>query len=106
MIAPSSTRLRLSASALLLIGGALWMAPHGDLFHPAQLLPFWGAAAVMGLGFALSWTLPAVPRALFWAVAVLARLALLPMEPGDDIWRYLWEGGIQLQGFRDRKSVV
>ena len=97
--APSSARLRLSASALLLIGGALWMAPHGDLFHPAQLLPFWGAAAVMGLGFALSWTLPAVPRALFWAVAVLARLALLPMEPGDDIWRYLWEGGIQLQGF-------
>jgi hypothetical protein len=56
-----------------------------------------GAAAVMGLGFALSWTLPALPRALFWAVAVLARLALLPMDPSDDIWRYLWEGGIQLQ---------
>ena len=92
-------RLQLPASALLLIGGALLMRPHGDLFDAAQLLPFWLAAAVMGLGFALSWSLPTLPRALFWAVAVLARLALLGMEPGDDIWRYLWEGGIQLQGF-------
>ncbi|MEX1322842.1 MAG: hypothetical protein AB1Z21_01460 [Synechococcaceae cyanobacterium] len=98
-MAPQSPRLRLAASALLLIGGAVLMAPHGDLFDPARVMPFWGASAVMGLGFAFSWTLPAIPRALFWAVAVLARLAVLPMEPGDDIWRYLWEGGIQLQGF-------
>jgi hypothetical protein len=92
-------RLQLPISALLLIGGALLMAPHGDLFDPAQLLPFWRAAVVMGLGFVLSWFLPAIPRTTFWAVAVLTRLLLLPMEPGDDIWRYLWEGGIQLQGF-------
>ncbi|MEA5412393.1 hypothetical protein VB737_11500 [Synechococcus sp. BA-120 BA3] len=92
-------RLQLPASALLLIGGALLMRPHGDLFDAAQLLPFWRAAALMGLGFALSWSLPTIPRVLFWAVAVLTRLALLAMEPGDDIWRYLWEGGIQLHGF-------
>jgi len=92
-------RLPLPLSALLLIGGALLMAPHGDLFDPAQLLAFWRAAAVMGLGFGLSWFLPAIPRTTFWAVAVLTRLLLLAMEPGDDIWRYLWEGGIQLQGF-------
>lgn len=91
--------LRQAASALLLIGGALMMRPHGDLFDPANLQPFWLAAAVMGAGFALSWSLAALPRALFWAVAVLTRLALLGMEPGDDIWRYLWEGRIQLQGF-------
>ncbi len=92
-------RLRLLASALLLIAGALLLRPHGDLFDPAQLLPFWRAVAVMGAGFALSWTLPAIPRTLFWTVAVLTRLLLLAMEPGDDIWRYLWEGLIQLQGF-------
>ncbi len=92
-------RLRAPISALLLIGGALLMGPHGDLFDAAHLLPFWMAAAVMGLGFALSWSLPTLPRGLFWAVAVLTRLSLLAMEPGDDIWRYLWEGGIQLQGF-------
>jgi hypothetical protein len=92
-------RLRLPASALLLIGGALMMRPHGDLFDAANLLPFWMAAAVMGVGFALSWSLASIPRVLFWAVALLTRLALLAMEPGDDIWRYLWEGGIQLQGF-------
>ncbi len=92
-------RLQLPASALLLIGGALLMRPHGDLFDVEQLLPFWRAAAVMGLGFALSWSLPTIPRALFWGVAVLTRLTLLAMEPGDDIWRYLWEGGIQLHGF-------
>ena len=91
--------LRQAASALLLIGGALMMRPHGDLFDLANLRSFWLAAAVMGAGFALSWSLASVPRALFWAVAVLTRLALLGMEPGDDIWRYLWEGGIQLQGF-------
>jgi alpha-1,6-mannosyltransferase len=92
-------RLRLPASALLLIGGALLMAPHGDLFDTAQLLAFWRASGVMGLGFVFSWFLPAIPRTTFWAVAVLTRLLLLPMEPSDDIWRYIWEGGIQLQGF-------
>jgi hypothetical protein len=32
-------------------------------------------------------------------VAVGCRLLLLPMVPGDDVWRYLWEGWIQLHGF-------
>jgi hypothetical protein len=32
-------------------------------------------------------------------VAVLARLLLLPMAPGDDVWRYLWEGHIQGAGY-------
>ncbi len=36
---------------------------------------------------------------LFWSVAVLLRLSLLPIEPGDDFWRYQWEGKIQHAGF-------
>ncbi len=34
-----------------------------------------------------------------WAGAVLLRLAVLPLEPGDDLWRYQWEGKVQRAGF-------
>ena len=37
--------------------------------------------------------------ALFWAVAILLRLLMLPLESGDDLWRYQWEGKIQQAGF-------
>lgn len=35
-----------------------------------------------------------------WALAVLMRLALLPLEPAlsDDVYRYLWDGHVQLNG--------
>ncbi|HEV8184660.1 MAG TPA: hypothetical protein VGP40_01805 [Chthoniobacterales bacterium] len=36
---------------------------------------------------------------LLWTVAILLRIAALPLEPGDDFWRYQWEGKIQLAGF-------
>ncbi len=36
---------------------------------------------------------------LFWGVALLLRLVALPIEPGDDFWRYQWEGKIQHAGF-------
>ncbi len=35
----------------------------------------------------------------FWSVAVLLRLVALPLEPGDDIWRYEWEGKVNNAGF-------
>ena len=40
------------------------------------------------------------PIALIWAVAILARLALLPLAPelSDDIHRYLWDGHLLTQG--------
>ncbi|GAB4440133.1 MAG: DUF2029 domain-containing protein [Cyanobacteria bacterium J069] len=53
----------------------------------------------MGLGFALSWPLRRLPLVWFWGVAIATRLLLLPMEPGDDVWRYIWEGHIQTLGF-------
>ena len=37
--------------------------------------------------------------ALFWGVAIALRLVALPLEPGDDFWRYQWEGKIQQAGF-------
>ncbi|MEY2561824.1 MAG: hypothetical protein QOH88_17 [Verrucomicrobiota bacterium] len=40
-----------------------------------------------------------VQVAVFWSVAVALRLIALPLAPGDDLWRYLWEGIIQQAGF-------
>ncbi len=36
---------------------------------------------------------------LLWTVAIALRIAALPLEPGDDFWRYQWEGKIQRAGF-------
>ncbi|MGI8431750.1 MAG: hypothetical protein ACR2MW_05590 [Chthoniobacterales bacterium] len=36
---------------------------------------------------------------IFWSVAVLLRLVALPLEPGDDVWRYQWEGKVHNAGF-------
>src|SRR6185503_17141019 len=40
-----------------------------------------------------------VQAIVFWTVAVVLRLAVLPLTPGDDLWRYQWEGKIQRAGF-------
>ncbi|MGF1500051.1 MAG: hypothetical protein ACFB8W_24960 [Elainellaceae cyanobacterium] len=85
-------------SAVLLLLGCLWLMPYGD-FHQSGTAPqFWLGAGLMGLGFGLSWG-QSLSMRWFWGVAIAARLLLLPMAPGDDVWRYLWEGLIQLQGF-------
>ena len=36
---------------------------------------------------------------VFWSVALLLRFVALPLEPGDDLWRYQWEGKVQNAGF-------
>ncbi len=36
---------------------------------------------------------------VFWSVAIVIRLIALPLLPGDDLWRYQWEGKIQQAGF-------
>jgi len=37
--------------------------------------------------------------ATFWVVAILLRIVALPLAPGDDFWRYEWEGKVQNAGF-------
>ncbi|MEL6778682.1 MAG: glycosyltransferase family 2 protein [Cyanobacteria bacterium J06597_16] len=88
------------ASALLMMVGALWAMPHGDFLNQPDAVPkFWQGMSLMGLGFVSAWGLKKVSGSWFWGVAIAARLILLAMHPGDDIWRYLWEGHIQLTGF-------
>ncbi len=95
---PSATRLvGLSASLLLL--GCCWIIPHGDFRQLGTVPQFWLGIGIMGLGFILSWRLRSVSGRWFWGVVILTRLLLLPMYPGDDIWRYLWEGYIQTLGY-------
>jgi hypothetical protein len=40
-----------------------------------------------------------VQATIFWAMVVALRLVALPLEVGDDFWRYQWEGKIQQAGF-------
>ena len=86
-------------SGIFLVLGAISLIPFGDFRHPEVFPYFWFGMGIMNLGFILSWGLKTVNSCWFWLIAISARLLLLPMYPGDDIWRYLWEGLIQLQGF-------
>jgi len=89
----------LAFSAFFLILGAVLLAPQGDVAQVAILHRFWLATGVMGVGFALSWGVRSLSSLWFWGVAIATRLLLLPMAPGSDVWRYLWEGYIQTLGF-------
>jgi len=78
--------------------------PAGDLSlpgHPARLV-----GALLGAGACFFVAIHFFPKehaprsaALFWIGALAVRAVLLPMTPGDDFWRYLWEGRIQQHGF-------
>jgi glycosyltransferase involved in cell wall biosynthesis len=86
-------------STLFLVLGCILMQPYGNFRDVATLYRFWIGAGVMGLGYMLSWPVKHLSAGWFWGVALLARLLLFPMLPGDDLWRYLWEGHIQNLGF-------
>ncbi|HEX4667849.1 MAG TPA: phospholipid carrier-dependent glycosyltransferase [Chthoniobacterales bacterium] len=57
-------------------------------------IAFFAAASFFGELAAGRWA-----RGVFWGVALVLRLLALPLEPGDDLWRYQWEGRIQNAGF-------
>jgi glycosyltransferase involved in cell wall biosynthesis len=92
-----SNNVRLVFSSLFLIAGTAIVMPYGDFRAAAP--QFWWGVWVMAMGFVGSWTVRSVTPIWFWSVAILTRSLLLPMYPGDDVWRYLWEGYIQTLGF-------
>ncbi len=82
------------------------MSRHGNFLPQGESVRFTVAAFAAGAAFwcaVHSLQDPAVQTKTragwFWIVAVLLRLAMLPTFPGDDLWRYRWEGSIQLHGF-------
>jgi hypothetical protein len=89
----------LLCSAFLVLMGCVWLAPHGD-FRQVSVFPgFWAGVGLISVGFVISWKIRVIDAVWFWGVAILSRLILLFMYPGDDIWRYLWEGYIQTLGY-------
>ena len=86
-------------SATLLILGAFLILPHGDFRFVEQQSRFMMLCPILLLGFAVSWDIKQIRGYQFWGVAIALRLILLFMYPGNDIWRYLWEGYIQTLGF-------
>ena len=101
--------VRSATVSLLLVGileaaalGALALAPGPGLPLPGFAL--WGIAFfayLLGARIAGSTALGAVaPLRVLWMSAIAMRLVLLsvPPELSDDIYRYLWDGHVQLEG--------
>jgi alpha-1,6-mannosyltransferase len=95
----SSSGVRLVIAALFFMTGAACMAPYGDFAQKGAGWQFQIAVAIMAMGWLTSLTLYRIGGSAFWILAVALRLILLPMQPGADIHRYLWEGRIQTEGF-------
>lgn len=83
----------------LLVAGACLLRLFGDLEHPANVVPFLGGASVMCLGFLLALRAGSMGPLWFWLVAVGLRAVLSGMQPGNDVFRYIWEGEVQNAGY-------
>jgi len=95
---PIWQRILLLLSCAMLTVGAWIMTPVGDFRIIGTVPVFLAGAAIMCLGFSTALLVNEIAWPLFWIIALATRFLLLPMYPGDDIWRYLWEGMIQRHG--------
>ena len=82
--------------AVLLVGVGL-MVRHGDLMRPHEAALFMAGFVIAAAGYVSSLRRSGYSRPVFWTVAIALRLALLAAPPGDDIYRYLWEGRVLLR---------
>ncbi len=83
-----------------------WMSQHGDFPQFGEALKFTLLSLAAGMCYWFgACNFERVPLTttqktwLFWGAALALRVAILPVTAGDDIWRYRWEGKIQLHGF-------
>ncbi len=79
---------------LLLASGAALLGAHGDFDRQGQAPFFLSGLAVMFAGYLLAVRSPHFSPWLLWTVAAGLRLALLPMAPSDDLYRFVWEGRV------------
>jgi alpha-1,6-mannosyltransferase len=84
-------------SALTFLLGTTVMIPHGSLHSCWNIPPFLAGALVMLTGFYLALLIKCVPLLIIGSAAVAARALLLWQAPGDDVYRYIWEGRLLLQ---------
>ncbi|MCP4804114.1 MAG: DUF2029 domain-containing protein [Proteobacteria bacterium] len=86
-------------AAGICVGCAVAVVLIGDL--RAGAVPFLGLASVWSVAASLAAWRARLPLWSVLALAVVLRVALLASEPtlSDDLFRYLWEGRVQLAGF-------
>lgn len=85
-------------AAILLLAGVVMAMPYGEMGRVGNVPPFLWGMGLMGAGFLVGLRAVSIPPVVFWTVALGTRLILLPMSPGADIYRYIWEGYIQNHG--------
>ena len=94
---------KLVLGGALLISGSFIMLPYGRLHEWGNVPWFLSGASVMLLGFLAALRTGHIEGRnavwMFWMVAILPRVILLWQTPGDDIYRYVWEGRILFEGF-------
>jgi alpha-1,6-mannosyltransferase len=96
-------KIALLVLLLTLIGCVAVASRFGDFRVPSHArifvaLMFIGGACAIGAAYTIE-ALRGWRQVLALAtVAVVIRAVMLPMEPGDDFWRYLWEGRVQNAG--------
>ncbi|MDX6767554.1 MAG: glycosyltransferase family 2 protein [Candidatus Methylacidiphilales bacterium] len=86
-------------STLLLLAGAAAVASSGDFARYGVRPLFWAGALALVLGYVISWAWRDVGRRGFLFLSLGLRVVMWFMFPGDDVWRYLWEGRVQNAGF-------
>ena len=93
-------RLLLPAAAFLAYGAAGLTATRAAHRRPASGIAHPADGPAPGRPHRTATMRPATLIVLIWAVAILARLTLLPLAPelSDDIYRYLWDGHLLTQG--------
>ena len=82
------------------------MSEHGDFLLKGEAWKFTGFGISAGFAYWLAAACFESVRiathrkaCVFWLTAVVLRVLILPITPGDDVWRYRWEGMIQHHGF-------
>lgn len=85
-------------SSFLLLPASFVLCWFGNLAQSVNVIWFVASGLLAGAAFLVALRGQISPARL-WLVALAARLLLLPAEPGDDLWRYIWEGRVQAAGF-------
>jgi len=95
---PSVSPLLPGALCLAFVLAIAWLP--GASGTPWPSMGLWAAAFGAYVGAALAHGRRPLGRRSVWTLAIVGRLALLPLEPhfSDDIYRYLWDGWVQAHG--------
>jgi hypothetical protein len=93
-----STRFARICAAALIIGSCILTAIGGEAGGD-HILPWLGMLAALTLVWLLSLRTKTISPALLLGTALAIRLIFLVMPTGYDVYRYVWEGRILLEGF-------